>query len=91
MVSIEAVARSGLAAEVAGGPVLDLARELADIATQGLRRIGHAGEVDSDESIYVDPVHEVIARGKSPGQVVLEQWEGPWERSFQSLIDFARF
>jgi glutamate--cysteine ligase len=89
--SLEAVARRGLAAEVAGLPVLGLARELVELAAQGLRRIGHAGRVDPDESGYLDPVREVLASGRSPGQVVLEHWEGEWRRSFARLIEYARY
>lgn len=40
--AMDAVARSGLSARVAGRPVLELARELVEIASEGLRRIGSA-------------------------------------------------
>jgi len=85
------VARRGLGAELAGRPVLDLARELAAIARHGLRRIGHAGRRDPDESAYLDPIDEQLALGRSPGEVVLERWEGEWGRSLDRLIDYARY
>jgi len=85
------VARRGLAAELAGRPVLELARELAGIAREGLRRIGHAGQRDPDESAYLDPVDAQLATGLSPGEVVLERWEGDWGRSLDRLIDYARY
>jgi glutamate--cysteine ligase len=85
------VARRGLAAGFAGRPVLELARELAGIAREGLRRIGHAGRRDADESAYLDPIDEQVATGRSPGEVVLERWEGEWGRSLDRLIDYARY
>jgi glutamate--cysteine ligase len=87
----EAVSRQGLAARYAGRPVLGLARELVEIARSGLERIGHAGPNAPDESAFLDPVLAQLALEKSPGQVVLECWEGEWERSFERLIEYARY
>ena len=90
--SIEAVARRGLAAEVAGRPVLELARELVDLSSQGLARIDHrGGSDDRDERVFLDPLHEVVLRGTSPGEVILERWEGEWDRSLDALIAYARY
>ena len=87
----EAVSRQGLAARYAGRPVLGLARELVELARSGLERIGHAGPNAPDESAFLDPVFAQLALEKSPGQVVLECWEGEWERSFERLIEYARY
>jgi glutamate--cysteine ligase len=85
------VARRGLRAVYGETPVLDLARELADIARGSLRRIGHAGSVEADESSYLDPIFEQLALGASPGEIVLACWEGEWERSVDRLIEYARY
>ncbi len=85
------VARRGLTAVYAGRPLLELARELAGIAREGLRRIGHAGRRDPDETAYLDPIFEQLELGVSPGQVVLERWEGEWQRSPGRLIEYARY
>jgi glutamate--cysteine ligase len=71
--------------------VLDLARELAVISREGLRRIAHAGRRDPDETAYLDPVSEQLELGASPGQVVLDRWEGEWGRSLDRLIEYARY
>lgn len=90
---LEDVARRGLAARAPGGtPVLDLARELVDLADAGLRRIGHGRPgAAADESGFLDPVREQLALGRSPGQVVREHWEGDWGRSARRLIEYARY
>ena len=89
--AMEAVSRQGLAASYAGRPVLGLARELLEIARSGLERIGHAGPSAPDESAFLDPIFAQLALEKSPGQVVLECWEGEWEGSFERLIEYARY
>jgi glutamate--cysteine ligase len=87
----EAVSRQGLAASYAGRPVLGLARELVELARDGLERIGHAHPSAPDESAFLDPIFAQLALGKSPGQIVLENWEGKWSRSFERLIEYARY
>lgn len=84
------VARAGLGAEVGGRKVLDLARELLAIARQGLTNLAHRGG-GADEGALLEPVARQLAIGKSPGQVVLEQWEGPLERSADRLIRSTRY
>ncbi len=89
--ALESVGRLGLAAEVAGRPVLDCARELVQIARDGLRRMAERGESDSDEPRYLEPIEEQLALGKSPGQVVLERWKGEWNGNLERLIDYVRY
>jgi glutamate--cysteine ligase len=89
--ALEAVARRGLAAEVAGRPVLPLARELVAIGREGLARIGDGAGGESDERGFLDPLEAVAESGRSPGEEVLLRWEGEWERSPARLIDYARY
>jgi glutamate--cysteine ligase len=87
----EAVARAGLGARIAGRPVLPMARRLVDIAGEGLRRIGAAAGLSPDERSFLEPVRAQLELGKSPGEVVLERWEGDWNRSLERLIEYARY
>jgi glutamate--cysteine ligase len=89
--SLDAVAREGLAAEVGGTPVLGLARELVRIADEGLRRIGHAGGSSPDERGFLDPIRERLERERSPGEEILERWQGEWAGSVDRLIEYARY
>jgi glutamate--cysteine ligase len=89
--ALGAVSRKGLAAEVPGGPVLPLAREVVSIAFGGLRRIAHPGESRDDERGFLEPLFEQLETEKSPGQVILDRWEGEWGGSFDRLIDYARY
>ncbi len=85
------VARLGLRARLGRRRVLDLARELHEIARAGLRGIAHAWCSHPDETHYLDPIAAQIELGKSPGEVVLDLWEGEWHRSLPRLIEYARY
>ena len=85
------VARRGLAAEVAGGSVLELAREFTEIASEGLRRLAVPGEFESDERSFLEPVREHLERGMSPGEVTLASWRGEWQGSLDRLIGACRY
>jgi glutamate--cysteine ligase len=89
--SLEQVARLGLGAQIAGRPVLELARELTEIASAGLRRIAERQETDRDERHFLDPIREQLELGKSPGQVLLDRWNGSWQGRLGRLIDYARY
>ena len=84
------IARRGLRASMGGRSVLELARELTDIAAEGLRRIA-ADRGGDDERGFLDPVWIQLDLGKSPGEVVLEAWQGSWQGSLERLIDYARY
>ncbi len=87
----EAIARHGLAARVAGSNVLELAREVVAIADAGLRRLGDRDAGGRDAATLLDPVRELLERGQSPGEIVLERWEGDWQRSAERLIRDTRY
>ena len=83
----EDVGRRGLAAEIDGHSVLALAREFTEISAEGLRRIAERGESESDERSFLDPVREVLERGMSPGESLLESWRGEWRGDIGRLIE----
>ncbi len=89
--ALEAVARRGLSAEVAGRPVLPLARELVEIARAGLARIGDGRGGETDERGFLDPLLAVAESGRSPGEEVLANWEGVWRGSPERLIEYSRY
>jgi glutamate--cysteine ligase len=88
--AMESVARRGLAARILGRPALELARELCAISSEGLRRIA-AATGRADERGFLDPIGAQLELGKSPGEVLLERWEGEWNRNVERLIDYSRY
>ena len=85
------VARRGLRADMGGHKVLDLARELVKLADGGLARIHEEGFSDGDERGFLDPLHEQIEKGKSPGEEVAERWKDEWNGDRQKLIEATRY
>ncbi len=71
----EAAAWHGLAAEHGGRSLLAWAREVIDIAADGLRRQAERSGLP-DERPYLDPVFEVLDRGTSPGTDALAACAG---------------
>jgi glutamate--cysteine ligase len=84
-------ARHGLSGQIAGRPMLELAREFTDIAVGGLRRIFERGDTDADERRFLDPIQEQLGLGRSPGQEVLDLWRGEWHGSVERLIEYTRY
>ncbi|MDG2050711.1 MAG: glutamate--cysteine ligase [Myxococcota bacterium] len=85
------VARKGLAAQIGGNAVLELARELVDISSEGLRSIGEPSGSAPDERGFLDPLREQLRLGRSPGEMQAESWNGAWDASPERLIAFARY
>ena len=80
-----AVHRRALKARMRGIEVGELARELIDIATAGLDRQRH-GEPES-EAIYLERLRELVRRGRCPADIVIEKWNGPWDREVKRLVE----
>ncbi len=84
----EGAARSALQARVDGHALAEYARELCEIAREGLRRQA-AG--DGDEGRYLDPLLELVEAGRCPADEILDQWQGPWRESPDKLIQYAAY
>ncbi|HXJ34975.1 MAG TPA: glutamate--cysteine ligase [Candidatus Eisenbacteria bacterium] len=80
------VTRGALAARMKGVRVVELARELLEIAAEGLRRQQARNEAGQDERIYLEPVIEQVAGGRTLADDLSRQWSGPWERAVEPLL-----
>lgn len=87
----DAVARRGLRAEAPGRRVSDLAREIVSLAGSGLRRLAARDASGRDETAYLAALDAVLASGRSPGELLLERWEGTWGRDPRRLIADTRY
>ncbi|AJE49000.1 glutamate--cysteine ligase [Celeribacter indicus] len=70
----------GLAAEVGGVKMLDLARESVAIAERGLaaRARPGAGGMVPDETHFLNALKDSVDTGKSPADELIERFEGDW-------------
>ena len=79
--------RQGLQARVRGRSLRELAAELLAIAVAGLegqRQLDPQGE---DESIHLERLQELVDRGVSPADLLIEQWNGAWGGEIHRLIE----
>jgi glutamate--cysteine ligase len=80
------VARRGLRARDRGRPLLDLARELTRIASEGLRRQRRPRRDGRDERLYLEPIESLLARGLTPAEDLLGRYEREWKRNLLGSI-----
>jgi glutamate--cysteine ligase len=72
------VPKLGFAATIAGRSVLQLATTTLALAERGLVRRRHLDPVGLDESRYLQPIQEFVARGITPAEELLEKFHGDW-------------
>ncbi len=75
------VPRVGLAGEIEGLNVLELAREVVKIADAGLKARGRQGAISNDETEYLLPLKQIVEEGRSPAQALLDAYESRWDGS----------
>ena len=83
--------RAALAARIRRFSLLDLARELIQIAWEGLKRQAALNENGDDETIYLKPLRDLLSQGKCPADLLLEKWEGELEHDIKKLIDYSAY
>ncbi len=83
----EDVAKRGFSAEIRGRTALTLAREIVPLAAHGLTRRKRLDRNGRDETRYLRPLEEIVARGITPAEELLEKFYGPWHGSVEPVFD----
>jgi glutamate--cysteine ligase len=81
------VPRLGFAAEIGNRNVLTLAQETLRLATRGLQRRKRLDQNRRDETRYLRPLEESIARGATPAEELLEKFHGEWKGSVDPIYE----
>ncbi|CAI8218177.1 MAG: Glutamate--cysteine ligase EgtA [Alphaproteobacteria bacterium] len=71
--------QTGLATPFRGGTLLDMAREIVPMATQGLKNRGCGDGAGADESLFLAYLEEIVESGKSSAEKLLDQYHGVWD------------
>ena len=79
------VPRQGFKASIRQSSVLNLAKETLKLAEQGLARRGKHDRAGQDETRYLRPIQEFVARGITPAEELLEKFHGPWQGSVDPI------
>jgi glutamate--cysteine ligase len=82
----DAVPKQGLSAQIGGRSVHDIARECIALARAGLQRRARLDREGDDETQYLDPVEEVVKRGKTPAEELLEKFHGTWNGNVDAVF-----
>jgi glutamate--cysteine ligase len=80
------VPKLGFAARIAGHDVLHLAKTTIGLAEKGLTRRRRLDAGGQDETRYLRPIQEYVARGITPAEELLEKFHGAWGRSVDPVF-----
>ena len=87
----DAAPAQGLDAPLPGGSLRDIAGEVLDIATAGLRARARRNAAGDDETGFLEPLREVVRSGKVPAQVLLDRFNGAWGGDIGRVYDERSF
>ncbi|MEM1090115.1 MAG: glutamate--cysteine ligase [Pseudomonadota bacterium] len=84
------VPRLGLQAEINGQPLGEIAREVMDIASAGLRSRNRLNDVGDNESGFLEPLREIVESGIIPAQRKLAKFHDEWDDDIHPIFkEFA--
>ncbi|MBB3944887.1 glutamate--cysteine ligase [Rhizobium skierniewicense] len=83
----DTVPAQGLKASVAGRSLLDVARETVAISRDGLRNRKRLNEDGLDESVFLNPLDEVLAKKVTMAEDLLTAYNGRWNKSVLPVFD----
>ena len=61
-----------------GGTLQDLAKDVLAIAKQGLERRAKLDGSGNDETVFLNPLHDIAASGITPAEELLSHFDGDW-------------
>jgi len=83
--------RDALLARIRRYSLLDLAKELLQIALEGLKRQKMFNALGEDETIYLEPLKKLLSQGKCPADLLLEKWQGELQQDIKKLIAYSAY
>jgi glutamate--cysteine ligase len=81
------VPRLGFKATIRGRSLLEISKQTLALAEQGLTRRNKLDKNGHDESGYLRPLQEIVARGITPAEELLEKYRGSWQGSVEPIFD----
>jgi glutamate--cysteine ligase len=84
-------ARKGLSGRIARHSMAEYAREILQIADEGLRRQAAIDADGRDERIYLENLVSDVSHTKTPADEILDYWNGNWRGEVGPLVSHAAF
>ena len=75
----DGVPRLGLSTPIGGHALLDIARETVAISKGGLKARARFDSKGGDETMYLAPLEQAVASGKSPADELIALFHGRWK------------
>jgi glutamate--cysteine ligase len=80
------VPRLGFKAQIRSVPVLELCKQTLALARRGLSRRDRQDHDGCDETQYLEPLEDAVARGVTPAEELLEKFHGRWRGSVEPVF-----
>jgi glutamate--cysteine ligase len=74
-----------------GEPLRTFAKRILAISEAGLNARGRLNASGDNESGFLDPLREIVARGTTPADVLLARFQGEWEGDVSRVYDEMSF
>ena len=66
--------------------VREIAAEVVELARAGLARRANRNAEGADETIYLAPIEEIVASGKTPADRLLDEYENDWHGDIEQIF-----
>ena len=87
----DAVPTNGFSTEIDGKPLLDIAKTVLDISRGGLERRAISNSEGFDETVFLIPLEETVASGKTPAERMLDRFHGQWNGDITRVFEEFAF
>lgn len=83
----DAVPREGLAATIAGRPLIEIAAEVVELSRAGLARRAFKNGAGSDETRFLAPLHAILERRQNLAQVLEGRYRDAWHGKVEPVMN----
>jgi glutamate--cysteine ligase len=80
------VPKQALKATIRGRSLLDLAKDCLTLAHAGLKRRDRRDREGRDETLYLETLGDIVRRGRTPAEELLQKFHGPWRGSVEPIF-----
>src|SRR5581483_9089978 len=81
------VPKLGFAARIGNRTVFEIAREVLSLSRAGLEGRNRRNISGLDESCYLEPLEDLVERGITPAQELLQKFNNDWRGSVEPIFD----
>lgn len=80
------VPKLGFAAKIKGRTLFEVSTQMLALSREGLARRKRLGVGGQDETLYLEPLEDLLARGITPAEELLQKFHGGWKGSVEPIF-----